>query len=61
MPFRNIALVVTWSIDVYASRLKRGRPVRTEVQLTRGEMKSALAGEEHVERDEFRTDLGGNL
>lgn len=61
MPFRNIALVVTWSIDANESRLKRGSPVRREVHLNRREMKSALAGEEPIERGEFRTDLGVNL
>lgn len=43
------------------SRLKRTKPVSPEVHLTRREMRSALAGEEHIARDEFRTDLGGNL
>lgn len=51
MPFRMIALVVTWSIDIYESVLKRGRPVRREVQLIKREMRSALTGEKHIERE----------
>lgn len=49
MPFRNIVLVVTWSIDVYEPRQKRGRPVRCEVQLTKKETRSDLAGKEHID------------
>ena len=50
MPFRKIALVVTWSIGAYELRLKRGSPVRREVQLIKREMRNTLTGEEHIER-----------
>lgn len=51
MPSRKIVLVVIWSIDIYESRLKRRRPVRREVQLIKREMRSALTGEEHREKE----------